>query len=102
MLSHQYRKKLEEICGRIERGETVELNEVIWVEKLSKSNKSAAEILRKARRIAVQGKGDPGSLDEFLQTMDLGFADPREHRTGFESADDIANFFHNDEEMRRD
>lgn len=102
MLSTAYRIRLEEIANRIENGEKVELGDIIWCEKLAKSNKSAAEILRKARRIAVQGKGDPGSLDEFLQTMDLGFADPREHRTGFESADDIANFFHNDEEMRRD
>ena len=103
MLSHQYRIKLEEICGRIEKGETVELQDIIWCEKLAKSNRSASEILRKARRIAIQGKGEPGSLDEFLQTMDLGFADPADHRSRFDGADDIANFFHNDdEEMRRD
>jgi hypothetical protein len=102
MLSTAYRVRLEEITNRIQNGETVELQEIIWAEKLAKSNKSAAEILRKARRIAVQGKGEPGSLDEFLQTMDLGFADPREHRSHFNGADDIANFFHNDEEMRRD
>jgi hypothetical protein len=102
MLSHNYRIKLEEICNRIETHQEVSLQNIIWAEKLAKSNRSAAEILRKARRIAIQGKGEPGSLDEFLQTMDLGFADPREHRSHFNGADDIANFFHNDEEMRRD
>jgi hypothetical protein len=102
MLSTAYRLRLLEIAGRIERGETVELIDIIWAEKLSKSNRSAAEILRKARRIAIQGKGEPGSLDEFLQALDLGHTDPSEHRTGFDGADDIADFFRNDDEMRRD
>jgi hypothetical protein len=102
MLSTAYRLRLLEIAGRIERGETVELIDIIWAEKLSKSNRSAAEILRKARRITIQGKGEPGSLDEFLQALDLGHTDPSEHRTGFDGADDIADFFRNDDEMRRD
>jgi hypothetical protein len=102
MLSTAYRLRLLEIAGRIERGETVELTDIIWAEKLGKSNRSAAEILRKARRIAIQGKGEPGSLDEFLQALDIGHPDPREHRAGFEGADDIADFFRNDDEMRRD
>jgi hypothetical protein len=102
MLSTAYRVRLQEICDRIERGETVELIDIIWAEKLGKSNRSAAEILRKARRIAIQGKGEPGSLDEFLQALDLGHTDPSEHRTRFDGADDIADFFRNDDEMRRD
>ena len=34
MLSTAYRLKLENICERIAKGETVELNEIIWAEKL--------------------------------------------------------------------
>jgi hypothetical protein len=102
MLSTSYRLRIESICNKIINGETVELSEVIWAEKLSKSNRTAAEMLRKARRISIQGKGKEGSLDEFLQIMDLGNPDPREHRTGFDGPDDIADFFRNGDGMRRD
>ena len=102
MLSTQYRLRLQEIAGRIERGEEVSLEDMIWSEKLCKANRSAAEMIRKARRIAIQGKGKEGSLDEFLQIMDLGHPDPSEHRTRFDGADDIADFFKSDEDMRRD
>jgi hypothetical protein len=102
MLSTQYRLKLEGICNKIVDCETVELSDIIWAEKLAKSNRSAAEMLRKARRISIQGKGKEGSLDEFLQIMDLGNPDPSEHRRGFGGADDIADFFRNDDNMRRD
>jgi hypothetical protein len=102
VLSTQYRLRLQEIADRIERGEEVSLEDMIWSEKLCKANRSAAEIIRKARRIAIQGKGKEGSLDEFLQIMDLGHPDPSEHRNQFNGADDIADFFKSDEDMRRD
>jgi hypothetical protein len=103
MLSTQTRLRLQEIAGKIERGDEVSLDEMIWAEKWSKSNRSAAEIIRKARRISIQGKGDPGSLDEFLQTMDLGNADPSTHHVGPMTPDELADFFHNDDDsMRRD
>ena len=34
MLSTQYRLRLEAICERIVKGESVELSEMIWAEKL--------------------------------------------------------------------
>jgi hypothetical protein len=34
MLSSNYRIKLEGICSKIAKGESVELNEMIWVENL--------------------------------------------------------------------
>jgi hypothetical protein len=52
MLSTQYRLKLELICDKIVNGESVELTEMIWSEKLAKANRSAATILRQARRRA--------------------------------------------------
>jgi hypothetical protein len=42
------------------------------------------------------------SLDAFLNALDLGHPDPSEHRTRFNGADDIADFFKNDDGMRRD
>ena len=102
MLSTQYRLKVESICEKIVNGESVELSEMIWIEKLAKANRSAATLLRQARRKAANPNMEQGGLDEFLNLMDLGNPDPREHRTRFDGADDIADFFHNDDEMRRD
>jgi hypothetical protein len=102
MLSTAYRIKVEAICEKIIKGESVELSEMIWVEKLSKANRSAATLLRQARRTAANPDMKQGSLDEFLNILDLGNPDPREHRTNFDSPDDIADFFHNGDGMRRD
>ena len=102
MLSTQYRIKVEAICEKIVRGESVELSEMIWIEKLAKANRSAATLLRQARRKAANPDMKEGSMDEFLNLLDLGNPDPREHRTRFDSVDDIVDFFHNDDEMRRD
>jgi hypothetical protein len=102
MLSTAYRIRLQEICDRIVRGEAVELNEMIWAEKLGKANRSAGTILRQARRKAANPEMTEDSLDGFLNALDLGHTDPSEHRTRFDGADDIADFFRNDDEMRRD
>jgi hypothetical protein len=102
MLSTQYRLRLEFICGRIEKHEEVKLEDMIWAEKLAKANRSAATMLRQARRKASNPEMTEDSLDGFLNALDLGNPDPREHRTRFEGADDIADFFRNDDNMRRD
>lgn len=103
MLSTKTRLLLEQIAERIQNGEEVSLEDMIFAEKWSKSNRSAAEIIRKARRIAVQGKGKEGSLDEFMQIMDLGNPDPSTHLDSSMSVDDLYNFFKNDDDsMRRD
>lgn len=52
MLSTEYRLRLEFICNRIANHEEVKLEEMIWAEKLAKANRSAATILRQARRKA--------------------------------------------------
>jgi len=102
MLSTQYRLRVEAICNKIVSGETVELSEMIWVEKLANVNRSAATLLRQARRKAANPNMQEGSLDDFLNIMDLGHPDPSEHRTRFDGADDIADFFRTDDDMRRD
>tara|TARA_B100000927_G_scaffold175895_1_gene141736 strand:- start:138 stop:455 length:318 start_codon:yes stop_codon:yes gene_type:complete len=94
MLSTQYRLRLEAICEKIVNGEEVTLSDMIWANKLAKANRSAAEILRKARRIASNPDIQEGSLDDFMIQMGLGDPDPSNHKTGFQSTDEIAEWFH--------
>ncbi len=93
MLSTQYRLRLEAICEKIVLGEEVSLDDMIWANKLAKSNQSAASILRKARRKASNPDMQEGGLDDFMNQMDLGDPDPSNHRTGFQSADEIVDWF---------
>ena len=97
MLSTQYRLRLEAICERIAKGESVELSDMIWAEKLAKSNRSAATILRQARRRAANPEMTEDSLDGFMNALDLGDPDPSNHRTGFNGADDIVDWFKRDD-----
>jgi hypothetical protein len=71
MLSTQYRLRLEAICERIVKGESVELSDMIWAEKLAKANRSAATILRQARRRAANPDMTEDSLDGFMNALDL-------------------------------
>ena len=96
MLSTQYRLRLEAICERIVKGESVELGDMIWAEKLSKANRSAATILRQARRRAANPNMQEGGLDDFMNALDLGDPDPSNHRSRFNGADDIIDFFSQD------
>jgi hypothetical protein len=96
MLSTQYRLRLEAICNKIAIHEEVSLEDMIWAEKLAKSNRSAATILRQARRRASNPNMQEGSLDDFMNALDLGDPDPSNHRTGFNGADDIIDFFTGD------
>ena len=72
MLSTQYRLRLEFICKRIANGEEVQLDDMIWADKLGKPIRSASEMLRKARRTANNPDMQPGSLDDFMNQMDIG------------------------------
>ncbi len=98
MLSHNYRVRLEEICNRIAKHEEVSLSDIIWADKLAAHNRSAATILRQARRRAANPNMQEGSLDDFMNQLDIGDPDPSNHRTGFNGADDIADFFSRDNE----
>ena len=96
MLSTKMRLRLEFIASRIEKGEPVELTEMIWADKLAKANGSAGEILRRARRNALTGDNPEGGLDDFLNQMDLGDPDPGNHKRGFDSPEDIVEWFRQD------
>ena len=95
MLSTQYRLRLEFICKKIANKEEVQLDDMIWVEKLAKSHTTARDWLQKARRQASQDI-EEGSTDDFLNRMGLGDPDPSNHKTGFSSADDIKDWFKQD------
>ena len=97
MLSTQYRLRLEFICQRIVNGEEVKLEDMIWAEKLAKANRSAASMMRNARRKAMNPDMQEGSLDDFMNQLDLGDPDPSNHKTGFKSADEIVDWFRRDE-----
>ena len=94
MLSTQYRLRLEAICEKIVKQETVELNEIIWAEKLAKANRSAATILRQARRKAENPDMREGDLDDFMNQLDLGgFGHEGKGISRFNSVDEIVDFF---------
>jgi len=97
MLSTNYRIRLEKIAEKISNGEAVELGDMIWAEKLSAHNASAASIMRQARRKASNPDMTEDSLDGFLNAMDLGDPDPQNHRTGFNSPDEIVDWFKRDD-----
>jgi len=97
MLSTQYRLKLEGICNKIVLGETVELSEMIWAEKLAKANRSAATMLRQARRKAENPDMQEGDMDDFLNQLDIGgFGNERFGKRGFDSVDDMIDWWTED------
>tara|TARA_Y100000401_G_scaffold117560_1_gene127115 strand:+ start:1205 stop:1513 length:309 start_codon:yes stop_codon:yes gene_type:complete len=90
MLSTKYRLKLQFICKKIVLGEEVQLEDMIWAEKLAKANSTAATWLRQARRKAENPDMVDGGIDDFMNMLDLG---NRGGRGPFEGADDILDFF---------
>ena len=88
MLSTAYRLRLEGICKSIASGQEVNLEDMIWAEKLSKRNTSARGMLSTARRLATDPDGS------CLKYLDIG--DPNSKKNGFSGADDIADWFKND------
>lgn len=106
MLSTAYRLRLEEIVQRIESHQEVSLDEMIWANKLATNNQHAAQILRRARRKAATPDMQEGEMDDFLNQLDLGDPDPTNHKTSFNSPDEIAEWFSRKEDedgrLRRD
>jgi hypothetical protein len=94
MLSTQYRLRLESICQKISKHEEVSLEDMIWAEKLSKSNRSAATMLRQARRTAENPDMKEGDMDDFLNQLDIGGIGHEARGVNrFNSVDEIVDFF---------
>lgn len=99
MLSTQYRLRLEEICEKIVLHEEVSLEDMIWAEKLAKANRSAGTMLRQARRKAENPDMVDGDLDDFMNQLDIGgLGHERFGRRGFDSPDDLHDWFKRDDE----
>lgn len=97
MLSTQYRLRLEFICDRIAKHKEVKLEDMIWAEKLAKANRSAGTMLRQARRKAENPNMQEGDLDDFMNQLDLGgLGHERFGKSGFNSVDEIVDFFTED------
>jgi hypothetical protein len=97
MLSTQYRLRLESICERIVNKEEVGLEEMIWAEKLAKANRSAARILRQARRRAENPDMQEGDMDDFLNQLDIGgTGHDRFGKRGFDGIDDMIDWWTED------
>jgi hypothetical protein len=98
MLSTTTRLRLEDIAARIAGGLSVTFEEMQWATKWSEANRSAAEILRRARRRAINGEPQRGSLDELIDGLDLGDPDPSNHLIGPQDPVDLAEWFRQDKE----
>jgi hypothetical protein len=97
MLSTQYRIRLEGICQKIALHEEVSLEDMIWAEKLAKANRSAATILRQARRKAENPDMKEGDMDDFLNQLDIGgLGNERFGKRGFNSIDDMTDWWTQD------
>jgi hypothetical protein len=99
MLSHNYRIRLEKIAEKIAKGEEVPLDEMIWANKLSAHNAHAGKIMRQARRKLENPDMVEGSMDDFLNQLDIGgLGNERFGVRGFDTVDEIVDWFHRDEE----
>jgi hypothetical protein len=79
--------------------EEVSLEDIIWAEKLAKANRSAATLLRQARRKAENPDMVEGSIDDFLNIMDIGgLGHERFGRRGFNSPDELLDWFKRDDD----
>ena len=103
MLSTQYRLRLEAICHKISLHEEVSLEDMIWAEKLAKSNRSAGTMLRQSRRTAENPDMQRGDMDDFLNQLDIGgLGNERFGLRRFENVDDIVDFFTEDRDKPDD
>jgi predicted lactoylglutathione lyase len=93
MLSTEVRQKVEFICQRIAKGEEVQFKDMEWIQKWAKSNHSVDAMLRKARREGIHGAFQEGTLDDFMQKMDLGDPDPATYLSGAQDPVTLAEWF---------
>jgi hypothetical protein len=99
MLSTAYRLRLEKIAEKIAKGEEVPLDEMIWANKLSAHNSHAGKIMRQARRKLENPEMTEDSLDGFLNALDIGgLGNERYGVSGFNSPEEIVDFFKRDED----
>ena len=88
MLTTATRLKLQEICGRIARGEMVSLQERVLLQKFANRDRSVSSWVSRAHR-QLHAKPSNG-VDGLLADLDLGSQDPGDqHRPD----DDLGDWF---------
>jgi hypothetical protein len=98
MLSHNYRIRLEKIAEKVANGKKVPLDEMIWANKLAEHNAHASKIMRQARRKLENPDMVEGSMDDFLNQLDIGgLGNERYGVSGFNSPDEIVDWFKRDD-----
>lgn len=93
MLSTQIRLRLEDIAARISGGLDVSLEEMTFIQKWADHNKSAYEILNRARRRAINGIPERGTIDELLDGLNISDPNPDNHRIGPQDPDSWSDYF---------
>lgn len=96
MLSTSYRLRLHAICEQIASNMPVTLEERIWATKLAGVSSTAAAMLRQASRRQQNPNMQNGDVDDFLNRLDIGDPNQPKGVRGFDSPDDVANFFRRD------
>jgi hypothetical protein len=93
MLSTKVRLRLEDIAARIVAGIDVSFDEMTWAQKWADHNRSAADILKQARRRAISGFPAQNTIDGLIDRLNLGDPDPSNHLIGPQDPSDLANWF---------
>lgn len=93
MLSTDSRLRAEFICERISKNASVDLKDMTWLQKLAARNPTVDSMLRKARRLGINGPMNPDSLAGFCNSMDIGEPDPSDHLVGPQDPVTLAEWF---------
>ena len=91
MLTTKTRLKLQDILTRLSKNEVVSLDERILVQKYADRNSTVWHWLRKARSIQAKGNLEQGSMDGFMQQMNLPGQTREDHFN--RSQDDLGEWF---------
>ena len=90
MLTTTSRLRIQEILTRIANGNTVTLEERIYINKYASKNQNVSAWLRKASNIQ-RNKNNSNEIDELLNGLNLCSSDP--HSTYNPDQDDIGEWF---------
>ena len=89
MLTTSTRLKLQEILGRMVRGEVVSFQDRVLLQKYADRDRTVSSWLHRAQRLRQRGCAAAG-LDGLLDDLDLGSSDPGDR---FRPEDDLGDWF---------
>lgn len=93
MLSRDSRQRFFEIAQKIKEGKDISLEDALFAGRMAEKYQEFENLLKKARRQSTHKEGETDPLDEFLDDLNLGDPDPRNHLEPDSTVDDFANFF---------